>query len=979
MVLDSDKTGSEMTFFHAPRSSEDFAACFFYASGIAAASIGAAALTVWHSEATPLYSVQHVPYGTAFGLVFYGIAVCLLGLKRFAIADIFATALLVLSSVRLFEFLLRSSLQLELFFSHYGVVAEPHRMGAVTAVSFLLLAAALIALARSRPGKPALITVALIATAVLAISLTMLAASISQRYGLYDWVPVWRVQIPAALVLLVLSASLIAYVFATRRDPGISIARSAPLAAGLGIFVGALMLWQALVLWESRRIQQDITWAAHAVNSQLKTSVREQVAVLERLAARWEIYEPTEQQWRADVNATVRSTYFLGVAWFDTSLRPRWSSLPDDADVKPPVEQTPSLSAFFVLQSGKAALRVFLPVSREGGFDGVVVGTLDVRELLRDILLETEPGFSVALFEGDRLIVSLNEQDLALAKPWGVEEPVALYNGEWVIRVAPASEYLEVAHASLPEVVLVSGLLVATLLAAAVFFYQSARARALEAEKANVQLARETEERKQASFALAQSEARLSGIMEQAQDAIISYDSEQRITRFNRAAEKIFGVGAHDVLGQPVQKLVPDNGEAMLESHEPRETIAGAAGQRSFPVEVSVSSSDAGEETLYTAVFRDISERKKIERQTREAMEYYFRLFTDFPTLVRRSDLSGQCDYCNDAWLKYTGRTSEQELGAGWMQGVHPDDAELCFKTYARGFDLRQPVEIEYRLRRRDGEYGWVRDFGKPAYDLEGKFISYLNACYDITESKRSHLQLERSRKQLRALSAHLQTVREEEKLKLARELHDEFGAKLTALKLDLGWLTIKLPPDPAVRDKASAMAAALDTALNAMRRMWSELRPSVLDDLGLIVALKWEAREFRKIWRIPVLVRAEPEEEDVPPEIALVLYRILQEALANIAVHAKAGHVFIGFRATEASWTLEVRDDGVGVDERRILTEDAGGYGLTAMFERARALNGIVTVKRATGQGTIVTATIPRPVPKRDEAKSQRGDVTLS
>jgi PAS domain S-box-containing protein len=840
-----------MPFIRLPRSSDYAAACFFYAVGVAALIVGIGAFAVWHREATPFYAVQPVPYGAAFALILYGGAVCLLALRRFAAANILASALLLIAGLRLFELLLRSTLQLELFFSPYGVVAEPHRTGAVTALVFALLAAALVMLARRRPGKTALVAIALISTAVLAISLTTLAASISQRYGLHDWLPAARAQIPTALVLLILSASLIAHVFSTRGEHGISIARSAPLAVGLGIFVGALMLWQALVLWESRRIQHDITWAAYSISSNLKTRVKEQVAILERLAARWDIYEPTEQQWRADVNATVRSTHLLGVAWFDKSLRPRWNSLPDDARLTPPREEAPTLSQFFVLESGKAALRVFLPVSHEGEFDGVVGGTLDVRELLRDILLEAQPGFSVTLFQGDKPIVSLNEQNFELVQRWGVEQNVALYNAEWVIRVAPASEYLEVADARLPEVVLVSGLLVAALLAAAVFFYQSARARALEAETANLNLARETEE------------------------------------------------------------------------------------------------------------------RRKIERQTRDAMEYYFRLFTDFPTLVRRSGLNGECDYCNDAWLKYTGRTLDEELGAGWMQGVHPDDAELCLRTYTRAFNSRQPIEMEYRLRRSDGQYGWVRDFGKPAYDIEGKFISYLNACHDITVTKQSQLHLERSRKQLRALSAHLQTVREDEKLKLARELHDEFGAKLTALKLDLGWLTSKLPPEPPVREKAAAMAAALDTALSGMRRLWSELRPSVLDDLGLIAALKWEAREFRKLWRIPVLVRAEPEDEEVPPAIGLALYRILQEALANIALHAKAGHVVITFGASQADWTLQVRDDGVGVDERRIAAEDSGGYGLSAMFERARAISGIVTVKRASGRGTIVTATIPRPIPK--------------
>ncbi|MGH8769618.1 MAG: sensor histidine kinase [Burkholderiales bacterium] len=938
-------------------------AYFFYAIGLAAAVFGAAALIVWHSGATPFYAIQRVPYGTSVGLLLYGIAVVALGLRRYALASVFGSALIALAGARLIEYFSKTNLELKFFFSHYGVASEPHRTGALTALSFVLLGTALITLARKNRGKPAFIAVSLIATAVLAISLTTLVGSMSEHYGAYDWLQFDRLQIPTALLLLVLSASLIGFVFLAQEEHGISITRWAPLAVGFGIFVGALHLWQALVVWEARQIQQDITWAASGINSNLKSRLKEQADILERLTSRWEIYEPTEQQWHADVRATLRGSHFAGIAWLDKNLQLRWSSQPANKLVAPAQSNGPSFSEFLKLESGETGLRIYLPVFYQGVFDGVIVGSLPMRELLREILLESQPGFSLALFDGDRLVISLNEGNLALAKRWGVEQTVALYNAEWTLRVAPAAEYLETSHSRLPETLLIAGLLVAALLAAAVFFYQSARAREIESGIANRRLARETEERRQASVALARSEARLSEIMEQARDSIISFDSEQKITRFNRAAENAFGFAAADILGLPISRLLA--GALEFTSQQPREMTANRGDGSFFPAEVSISKSGAGAELTHTAVLRDISERKKIERETKEALEYYFRLFTDFPALVRRSDVSGQCDYCNEAWLKYTGRTHEEELGEDWMQDIHPDDCGLTFQTFGRAFNSRAPFEMEYRLRRRDGQYGWVHDFGKPTHDPKGEFTGYLNACYDVSARKQAQFELERSRRQLRALSAHLQTAREEEKVTLARKLHDELGSKLTALKLDLGWLTTKLPQEPAVRNKAAAMGGALDTALNAMRHMWSELRPSVLDDLGFVAALKWEVREFRKLWRIPVLVTVEPENAEAPPEIGLALYRILQEALANVALHARASQVALSFRATPDTFLLEVRDDGVGVDENLIFAVDSGGYGLSAMFERARALNGKVTVKGAPGHGTAVTAVIPRPVPK--------------
>lgn len=926
---------------------------FFCAAGLAAAVFGAGALVVWHYGATPLFAVQAVPYGTAAGLMLYGFAVAAITARRYAVANALAAALLAVAGTRLFEWALKTNFQIELFISPYGISPEPNRTSVLTALSFVLLGTALITLARRQRGKPSLIAASLIATAVLAISLTTLVGSLSEHYGIYDWLRFDRVRIPTALMLLILSASLIVFVFSARDDRGVSIARWAPLAAGLGVFVGALLLWQALFLWERQQIRQDITWAASAVNSHLRSQLKEQVTILERFAARWSIYEPTEQQWRADVRATMQRSHFLAIAWFDRNLQHRWGSSPGRIPIRPALAQAPSFSDFFVLDSGEVAVQINVPVYYQGAFDGVNSGTLAVRELLREIMLESQPGFSLALFDGEKHIISINEQSPELAHRWGVEQTIALYDAQWTLRVAPAAEYLEIAHARLPEAVLVSGLLVAMLLAAAVFFYQSARSRAIN-------LARETEERRHAGLALAQSESRLSGIMEHAQDAIISFNSGGKVTRFNRSAEKLFGFASGDTLGQPIERLLPGAGlEAPAQL--PREMIAVRFDGARFPAEVSISQSAAGNELVHTAVLRDISERKKIEQETKHAMEYYFRLFTDFPTLVRRSGLTGQCDYVNDAWLKYTGRTRDEELRAGWMQGVHPDDVELCFQTYSRAFNARSPFEMEYRLRQRDGEYGWIHDFGKPTHDLYGKFSGYLNAGYDVNARKTAQFQLERSRRQLRALSAHLQTIREEEKANLAKQLHDEFGGKLAALKLDLGWLTSKLPNEAPVREKAAGMSAALDIALNAMRRMWSELRPSVLDDLGFVAALKWEVREFRRLWRIPVLVAIEPEDAEVPSDIALALYRILQEALANIALHARASQVSLSFRASPEVWLLEVRDDGVGVDENMIFTADSGGYGLSAMFERAHALNGEVTVTGAPGRGTAVTAAIPR------------------
>lgn len=116
--------------------------------------------------------------------------------------------------------------------------------------------------------------------------------------------------------------------------------------------------------------------------------------------------------------------------------------------------------------------------------------------------------------------------------------------------------------------------------------------------------------------------------------------------------------------------------------------------------------------------------------------EFYLKLFDDFPALIWRSGTDGKCDYFNKAWLAFTGRTLQQELGDGWAENVHVDDLDWCVTTYLNAFKRRKPFDMEYRLKRYDGEYRWIKDMGRPFNDLDGKFAGYIGSCYDITESR---------------------------------------------------------------------------------------------------------------------------------------------------------------------------------------------------------------------------------------------------
>jgi PAS domain S-box-containing protein len=168
----------------------------------------------------------------------------------------------------------------------------------------------------------------------------------------------------------------------------------------------------------------------------------------------------------------------------------------------------------------------------------------------------------------------------------------------------------------------------------------------------------------------------------------------------------------------------------------------------------------------------DITERKRAELALRESEERFRRMADAAPVLVWMSGPDKGCMYFNKGWLDFRGRTPEEEMGDGWVEGVHPEDRDQCLSTYVAAFDVREPFTMVYRLRRHDGEHRWILDTGVPRFDAEGGFAGYIGSCVDITEQ-------EQAREALRELSGHLIRAQEQERSRIARELHDDFNQRL--------------------------------------------------------------------------------------------------------------------------------------------------------------------------------------------------------
>jgi signal transduction histidine kinase len=229
-----------------------------------------------------------------------------------------------------------------------------------------------------------------------------------------------------------------------------------------------------------------------------------------------------------------------------------------------------------------------------------------------------------------------------------------------------------------------------------------------------------------------------------------------------------------------------------------------------------------------------------------------------------------------------------------------------------------------------------------------------------VIERRRAEERLASSESQLRELAARLVSVREEERKHMARELHDELGQSLTALKIDLRTLQRRLPNPVDLPARLDAMLALVDGTIAATQRLATELRPGILDDLGLVPAIQWQVEEFGRRTGVPATLRIDGEPVPLDDRIATAAFRVLQESLTNIARHARATAVTVTLQLDARGLALEVHDDGVGIEPAR--RDDPHALGLLGMRERAMRWGGQFTIAPRDGGGTTVRLHVPLP-----------------
>ncbi len=301
-----------------------------------------------------------------------------------------------------------------------------------------------------------------------------------------------------------------------------------------------------------------------------------------------------------------------------------------------------------------------------------------------------------------------------------------------------------------------------------------------------------------------------------------------------------------------------------------------------------------------------------------------------------------------------------------WRERLHPEDKDRVTRELERIADSGTRTWAgHYRFRRQDGSYASVLDRGYIIHDAAGKPVRVVGGISDISERRRAEEMLESSRRQLQALTARLQSGREEERANVARDIHDDLGQVLTAIKMNLDWLERSLDErgegtalNPLL-ERVVESAEMTESAMKSVQRIATDLRPDVLDHLGLADALRQEASRFQQRGGITCELDLPPGRLNLPKPVDTAVFRVFQEALTNVGRHANATLVRIRLQADAEQVVLQVEDNGQGIPPEA--TADSRSLGLQGMRERASVLGGEVTISPITPSGTRVVLRLPR------------------
>lgn len=359
-----------------------------------------------------------------------------------------------------------------------------------------------------------------------------------------------------------------------------------------------------------------------------------------------------------------------------------------------------------------------------------------------------------------------------------------------------------------------------------------------------------------------------------------------------------------------------------------------------------------GQPQRFVGMAVDITDRKLAQDAIRESEERFRLVANTAPVLIWMSGEDKLCTYFNDTWLEFTGQSLESQLGNGWAQSVHPDDLQKCLDIYTGAFDRRERFRMEYRLRRHDGAYRWIVDIGVPRFNPGRSFAGYIGSCIDVTEGKLAE-------EALSTVSRRLIEAQEQERTRIARDLHDDINQRIALLSIELEQINRQLQNSaPAVSSRIQAVAKRTVELGKDVHAISHRLHSSQLEYLGITAAAGSFCRDLSEQQNVRIDFAHSGLPRTVPQETSLCLFRVLQEALQNAVKYSGVKRFSVQLQGTADEIHLTVRDSGTGFDAEAAM--NGRGLGLISMRERVSLVKGTISIASKLMGGTEISVRVP-------------------
>ncbi len=526
-----------------------------------------------------------------------------------------------------------------------------------------------------------------------------------------------------------------------------------------------------------------------------------------------------------------------------------------------------------------------------------------------------------------------------------LEVGVPVPDGEWKLSVTP------VRNQQLQLGIILVALLSFSLAALGGFFTKYAAKKPAELQQLVLQR----------TIELDKSEKRNRAIVDALPDLLFVIDSNDRFTDYHNPLGNAAAVQPKQLLGKKLHEILPAALVEEVRTHRDKVISEGEPATHRYKLETERGLRDFearyvrhGKDEVLLLV-RDITEAKEAEERLRQSEVKYRTLVEQATDAIFIADFTGRFIVVNSAGYKLS-QYSEEELNRKTIFDLTlPEDLKekpFQFEELKAG----KTTVAERKMLRKDGT---VIDV-----EITARIVAndrFLVFAKDITERKKVQEELMRSREELRQLSNYLENIREEERLNISREIHDELGQQLTNLKMDVSRIGKKWTHDAALKEEMEKLLQLINTVVQTVRRISYQLRPGMLDDLGLVAALEWYSRDFEKRTGIPVHFNSELPDIPLPQNIATGLFRIFQESLTNVARHAEAREVNAGIAVKNDMLLMLIKDNGKGFNAGRIGNKRT--LGLLGMKERAMMMQGSYTINSQEGEGTVIEVRVPVPL----------------